>query len=163
MRNSVRVDNFLSKVDIRDLLLNIWKICDDSNIDDVEKSILNDIDKIKHEWKLFYDQRFSQILVNNGYIPYMSDAWYYYEEDEILKMQGYKPRDYIFWGSIYNSDGELLEETRYSLIKDLEISHLQKIIEGNWLNNKPFMRKILTDELRTKSRREKLKQLKNIS
>lgn len=163
MRNSIRIDNFLSKVDIRDLLLNIWKVCDENYVDSLEKLILDNIGYITEEWKFMYDIRFSQILVNLGFIPNMPGPWYHYEEDEILKMQGYKPRDYIFWGSIYDSDGKRLDDTKYNLIKDLEITHMQKLIDGTWLQKDSYVYKIISDELRIRSRREKLKKLKNIS
>lgn len=160
MRNSVRIDNFLSKVDIRDLLLNIWKVCD-NDIDSVEKSILNDILDIKDEWLFSTNLRFSQLLVNLGYVPNIPGGWYYLEEDEILRMQGYKPRDYTFWGSIYNSDGELLEETKYNLIKDLEISHMKKLVEGNWLRNFDI-KKVITDELKMRTRIDKLNKINSL-
>jgi hypothetical protein len=156
MRNKVRIENFLSKVDIRDLLLNIWNVCDNTNIDQAEKTILDDIDLIKVHWFLYYDLRFSQILINYGYLPNTTGYWYYYEEDEILDRQGWKPRDYVFWGSIYDKQGNKLDEYKYSLVKDLDIDHMQKLIDGNWLRTE-FMTKLITDELLRRLRKEKLK------
>jgi hypothetical protein len=157
MRNKVRIDNFLSKVNLRDLLLNIWNVCDDTNIDQIEKTILDDIDVIKQHWLSYYDLRFSQVLINNGYLPNSSGFWYYYEEDEILAEQGWKARDYVYWGSIYDKQGNKMEEYTYALIKDLEIDHMQKLIDGNWIREGSFMYKTVTDELLRKKRKEKLK------
>lgn len=161
MRNKVRIDNFLSKVNIKHLLLHIWKICDDSNIDEVEKSILNNISQIRDYWIDYSDLRFSQILVNLGYLPNMSGFWYYYEENDILKDQGYKPREYVYWGSIFDSNGNRLPQTKYSLIKDLTIDHLQKLVSGGWLRNEEIT-KIVEDELKIKLRLEKLKKINNL-
>lgn len=156
MRNINRIENFISKVNIRHLLLEVWKICDDTNVDKIEKNITDNLLKITEEWYLYYDHRFSQVLVNLGYIPNMPGSWYYYEEGDILSLQGYKPRDYVFWGSIFDRDGNRLEDTKYVLIKDLEISHMEKLIEGNWLRSDSIY-KIISDELMIRSRKEKLK------
>lgn len=161
MRNIIRIDNFLSKVDLRYLLLHIWKICDDNNIDQVEKSILDNLSSIREYWSAYRDLRFSQVLVNLGFIPNMSGYWYYYEEDEILKEQGCKPRDYIYWGSIFDNNGERLPETKYSLIKDLTIEHMQKLVSNGWLRN-DNIDKIINDELKLKLRIEKLKKINNL-
>lgn len=161
MRKIVRINNFLDKVDIRDLLLNIWKVCDDSDIDFVEKFILDNILVIKEYWLLHFDLRFSQVLINLEYIPYILGVWYNYEEDEILKMQGYLPRDYIFWGSIYDDKGNTLSETSYKLIKDLDINHMQKLIDGDWIGNY-FTFKIINEELVRKLRKNKLTVINNI-
>lgn len=161
MRNIVRIDNFLEKVNIRNLLLNIWKICDDTNIDQVEKTILDNISSIKKYWNDYRDLRFSQVLVNQGYLPNMSGYWYYYEENDILKEQGLKPREYIYWGSIFDSNGERLPETKYSLIKDLTIEHMQKLATGGWLRNDDID-KIINDELKMKLRIKKLKKINKL-
>lgn len=161
MRNIVRIDNFLNKVDIRNLLLNIWKICDDSNIDQVEKTILDNISSIREYWNDYSDLRFGQVLVNQGYLPNMSGYWYYYEENDILKEQGLKPREYLYWGSIFNSNGERLSDTKYSLIKDLTIEHMQKLVIGGWLRNDDID-KVINDELKLKLRAEKLKKINKL-
>jgi len=161
MRNEVRIDNFLNKVNIRDLLLNIWKICDDNNIDQIEKSITDNINNIKNNWYISQHLRFSQILVNFNYIPNIPGTWYYYENDEILKKQGWKPRDYIFWASIYDKDGNKLNEYKYSLIKDLNISHMQKLIDNDWISN-DYLRKIVEQEINRRTRKEKLKTINKI-
>lgn len=156
MRSEIRIDNFLLKVDIRDLLLNIWKVCDESNIDFVFNNIVNNMSHIREYWHQYYDLRFSQILISLGYLPNSVGFWFYLEEDEILEHQGYKPREYTFWGSIYDKYGKLLKETRYSLIKDLERSHIEKIISGQFVRLDTEIYDIMMYELKLKSRREKL-------
>lgn len=156
MQSEIRIDNFLLKVDIRDLLLNTWKVCDDSNVDFVFNNIVNNMLHIREYWHHYYDLRFSQILISLGYLPNINGFWYYLEEDEILKCQGYKPREYTFWGSIYDKDGKLLKETRYSLVKDLERSHIEKIIFGGFVREGSEIYDIMIYELKLKSRREKL-------
>lgn len=160
MRNKIRIDNFLNKVNIRDLLINIWKICDDTNVDVIEKNIIDNISYIREQWYEFFDFRFSQILIYLGFINNTSGCWFYYDEEEILKFQGYKPRDYKFWGSIYNKDGELLPETKYNLVKDLDINHMQRLVDGKWLKENTEIFKVISDELRNRLRKEKLKKIK---
>ena len=156
MRAEIRIDNFLLKVDIRDLLLNIWKVCDDSNVDSIHNNIVNNMSYIRETWHYDYDLRFSQVLIHLGYLPNSIGFWFYLEEDEILKKQGYKPREYTFWGSVYDKDGQLLKETRYSLVKDLERSHIEKIIFGGFVREGTEIYDIMVYELKLKSRREKL-------
>ena len=157
MRNVVRIENFLNKVDIKDLIINIWKF---SGID-IQK-IVDNIETIKEEWLFMPDLRFSQMLVNLGYVPNIPGAWYYYEEDEILNLQGYKPREYIYWGNIYDKDKNKLPEVNYILVKDLGIDHMQTLIDGKWLRKDSDMYKIISDELLIRSRKEKLKKLNTL-
>lgn len=165
-RNHFKIENFLSKVNIRQLLLETWGICDLTNINAVEKNIIDNLEKIKFEWLIWDDFRFSQITM--GYLSKAmnninkSGDWYYYDDDEILKRQGYKPRDYCMWGSIYDENGNELEYTKYRLVCDLEISHMQKLLNDGWVSEGSFMYKVISDELRMRLRKEKLKRLSDV-
>lgn len=157
MRNKVRIENFLNKVNINHLINDIWKLTD---ID--IKNIIDNIPLIKEKWHDMPDLRFSQILIRLNFIPNSFGFWYYYEEDDILKLQGYKPRDYKFWGNIYNKDGELLPETNYILVKNMNIDHMQKLIDGKWLREGTEMYKVILDELINRLRKEKLLNLTKV-
>jgi hypothetical protein len=154
MRNEVRIDNFLKKVNINHLITNIWKL-PDINV----QNIINNIPIIREHWMHMPDLRFSQILIYLDYVPNLSGGWFYYEEDEILEIQGYKPREYTFWGNLYDKDKNKLPEVNYILVKDLNIDHMQNLIDGNWIKNGTKIYKIISDELKIRSRREKLKKI----
>lgn len=152
MRDQIRIDNFLKKVNINHLITEIWKL-PDINV----QNIINDVSKIRECWMNMSDLRFSQILIYLDYIPNLSGSWYYYEEDEILEMQGYKPREYTFWGNLYDKNQNKLPEVNYILVKDLNIDHMQNLINGNWLRKGTRIYKIISDELKMRLRKEKLK------
>lgn len=154
MRNKVRINNFLNKVDIPNLVNEIWQL-NNVNI----QRIIDNISDIKKEWLNFYDLRFSQILTSLGYLPNISGFWYYYEEDEILKMQGYKPRDYIFWGNIFDKTGNRLPEVNYILIKDMNTDHIDNLLKNGWVTEEHSYYKIFKNELLIRNRREKLKRI----
>jgi hypothetical protein len=154
MRDKARIDNFLKKVNINHLIVDIWKL-PDANV----QNIINNILIIRENWMTIPDLRFSQILIYLNYIPNLSGTWYYYEEDEILELQGYKPREYTFWGNLYDKDRNQLPEINYILVKDLNIDHMENLITGNWITKGTKIYKIISDELKIRSRREKLKKI----
>lgn len=162
MRNKIRIETFLNKVDIRNLLIDIWKICDDTNIDKVEKDILDNIVDIKEKWNYMPDLRFSQVLIGLNYITNQPGSWFYYEEDQILKLQGHKPRDYVFWGNLYDKDGIELSEVNYILIKNLNTDHIQKLINSKWIKKGSEIYEIMCHELLIRTRKEKLSILSGI-
>ena len=163
MRREARIENFLEKVNIKDLLLNIWKIYpNDIDAESYEKIIINNIDTIREFWHENYDLRFSQVLINLGLIENFPGFWYNYEEEYILKEQGYKPRDYIFWGNVYDKNGKKLDEVNYILIKNMNTDHIQNLINGGWLRSGSEMHKLMSDELKMRLRKDKLKKIKNI-
>lgn len=154
MRNKVRIDNFLNNVDISNLINDIWKL---SNVD--VQRIIDNISDIKEKWYEMPDMRFSQILVYLSYINNESGFWYYYEEDEILKIQGYKPRDYVYWGNIFDKNGNKLPEVNYILIKDMNLDHMQTLIKHDWIRKGSDIYKVIESEILIRTRKEKLKKI----
>lgn len=84
--------------------------------------------KITHEWTKYPDYRFGQLLYNMNLLS--NDSSYNIEEvDWLIKNNYFKPEDILFWGSMYDKDENLLSETKYILLKDLELEHIKNIIK----------------------------------
>lgn len=129
MRPIERIDNFLEKVDWNSLYES-WGLI----FDNKKYYYLEDFIKLfKEYWKENPDQRIGQVLINLGIIP-DGDYWND-EESTILKSQGYPPEDYLFWTSIYDENGELLDEPITRLVADLTPEHILRIIEYQNRNN----------------------------
>lgn len=122
MRCPERIDMFLQLVDL-DKLSKHWLL---------DKPIPRIHRRARTYWKRNPDQRFGQMLINLGMIPDSFAAWCQ-EDSDILIMQGNKPRDVLFWGSNYDKKGNLLPETKWRLIKDLDTSHIKNILKGGWV------------------------------
>ena len=144
MRLKERIPNFIEKVNIENLLLNIWELPVSK---ETIESIKKDLPRIQQLWTEYPDERFSQTLVNNNYIPNYQGFWYYMEESEILKEQGVDASEYLFWGQNYDEKGERLPETRYRLIKELDTDHIKAILNERHTEKGSEYHKALTKEL----------------
>ena len=144
MRLKERIPNFIEKVNIENLLLNIWELPVSK---ETIESIKKDLPRIQQLWSEYPDERFSQTLVNNDYIPNYQGFWYYMEESEILKEQGVDASEYLFWGQNYDEKGERLPETRYRLIKELDTNHIKTILNDGHTEEGSKYHKALTKEL----------------
>jgi hypothetical protein len=92
-----------------------------------------DYEKInKKQLKLYWtnnpDLRLTQALINLNMI---SDGWYWIVEEvdflimeEILKFE-----EIHFWGNNYDEKGKKLRKTKWILLKDLDISHIENILK----------------------------------
>lgn len=85
-------------------------------------------DNLLEYWQDNPDQRFGQMLINQGILQDNLRIWID-EEIDILKDQGINPRDFLLWGSTYDKDKNLLDEVKYRLIKDLETNHIENILK----------------------------------
>ena len=145
MRAPERIDKFLSIVDKRHLLLNIWKICNEDSRDNIINfhSILTliEINKVKiHDyWHENPDLRYSQVLVNLGIIPNYPGFWYYVEESDILRDQGFPISECLVWGVNYDKDMNKLPKTIYKYINELETDHMHAILDGSWTGNPEYL------------------------
>ncbi len=86
------------------------------------------IKTVEKYWLDNYDQRIGQVLINLDLIPDSFNIWSD-EESDILKDQGIEPREFLFWGNIYDKDMNRLEKTRQILIKDLNTDHIKAILK----------------------------------
>lgn len=144
MRLKERIPNFIEKVNIENLFLNIWELPVSKEI---IESIKKDLPRIQQLWSEYPDERFSQTLVNNDYIPNYQGFWYYMEESEILKEQGVEASEYLFWGQNYDEKRKRLPETRYILIKELDTDHIKAILNDGHTEEGSEYHKTLTKEL----------------
>lgn len=127
MRIRERIPNFLDKTSpklLHDLFLSWFGI----NIEETELRICKERRKIKKFWIANHDLRFSQVLVNMGYIDNIPGAWYYLEDDVNLLLNGVPARDCMFWGTNFNEDMDRLPETNWILIKNMPIEHIKATI-----------------------------------
>lgn len=147
MRPKERIKPFLVKVDLKRLLTKIWKITDEENVDHYITKINNNIEELTEQWLTYSDWRFSQLLVNNGYIPNKSGLWYYDEEYDILEALGYDKAECYYWGINFDKDNNELPETIYKPINELETDHLNAILDGGFVDRNPMYMKIMRNEL----------------
>lgn len=86
-------------------------------------------DKLQKSWEQYPDQRLGQFLINNSII---NDDFTLYNIEEtkwLIDKELVEPRQMLFWGQIYDKDGNKLPEVRYSPIMDLNTEHIEKILE----------------------------------
>jgi len=147
MRNPIRIDKFLELVDMGNLLTNIWKLpLQDDSLRAMTSLLAVKKDDISEFWHNNPDLRFSQVLINMGFMPNYEGFWYYKEEPEILEEQGLTPETFLFWGQNYDKDMVLLPKTVYKVINELNTDHIEAILEGNNTRD-PLYLKAFNNEL----------------
>lgn len=87
MREKNRIRPFIQKVDYEKFINNFTPASEDCGKVLIQKFKEVDPESIIKAWELNPDWRFTQILVNLGFVPNWSGGWYYVEEDEILNKQ----------------------------------------------------------------------------
>ena len=122
MRPKERIPNFIEKVNW-DNLEQRW----DTDIPMPLRAKLCKNDSIYKYWLKYPDLRFGQLLINLEFMPDKMRIWND-EESEILADQGLPKREFMFWGSIYDENRNLLPEIKYRLIKDMKIDHIKAIL-----------------------------------
>ena len=123
MRPIERIDNFIKLVDWN-ALFKKWGL----EFDNKKYYYIENFYKLFLDyWKANPDQRIGQVLINLGIIDDSIERWSE-EEHSILIDQGIPPEKCIYWGSIYDKDGNPLEEPAYRLISDLSTDHILNII-----------------------------------
>ena len=127
MRIRERIPNFLDKLCPK-LLHDLFLSWFGTNFEETELKICKDRCKIKKFWIANHNLRFSQVLVNMGYIENLPGAWYYLEDDVCLQLIGIPDRDCLFWGQGYDKDMNRLPETNWILIKNMSEDHIRAVI-----------------------------------
>lgn len=84
MRNPNRIDDFLNKVNNEESINKILLYIDSSLLDRNELILKYLFTNIREYWKNYPDLRFTQVLVNLNFIPYLPGFWYYAEEADLL-------------------------------------------------------------------------------
>lgn len=84
--------------------------------------------KIKKQWETYPDLRFTQLLINEGY---MNDGlmWNIEEDDWLVENDFISIENIKYWGINYSKEGEKLDKTQFKMLKDLELSHIINIIK----------------------------------
>jgi len=146
MRIRERIPNFIDSLNtevIHKIFLNWFKI----NFEETELQIIKDKRKIKKYWMADHDLRFSQVLVNMGYINNIPGWWYYIEDDDTLLDAGCEPRDVLFWGQHYDKDMNRLPEIKWLLIKNMTTDHINAVIAFMGEKLPERYKKVFQDEL----------------
>lgn len=158
MRAKERIPLFLEKIDSNysRVIQDCYKLPIEEipGVLDIINAIENKILNIKKYWEENHDLRFSQVLVNLGVIQNYPGNWYYMEENEILEILGFEPRDYLFWGANFDKDMNKLPGTIRKPIKELKTDHIQAIIDGNWCRSDTYL-KCFKDELKLRENDKK--------
>lgn len=153
MRPSLRIENFLKRVDWNQLLYERWKIPKDDLI--AKKICYMSGPTLPEAWNKNPDQRIGQLLINLGMIDDSIERWCT-EEYEILIDQGVAPEDCFYWTSVFDKDGEKLETPITRRIADLEDGHAKNILI--WIKkHNVYINPLLMTALKNKAKQEKAK------
>lgn len=124
MRNKLRIPIVLDLFENNIKALQGFTKESDKNIVNIYKNY----DTIKVFWEKYPDQRFGQVLINLQIIPDSYRVWNSEEDQWLIQNKYILPEEILFWGSNYDKDMNALEETKYSLLKDLTTDHIKNII-----------------------------------
>lgn len=141
MRPKERIKPFFDLVDWKQLQKR-WNVKFPIKLD-----VLIDIGKY---WNLYPDQRIGQVMINLGYIPDRMDIWLD-EEWEVLRDQGIAPEEFLTWTSHYDKEGNKLKEPITRLIKDLDIEHINNILNSDLLYLNEETSTIFKNELKRRN------------
>lgn len=101
---------------------------------------------IRNYWLNQPDLRFGQMLINLEYLPDKINLWLD-EEKDILDAQGISPRHTMLWGNNYDKDMNILPETIWRPIAEMNTEHIKAILDGGWAKN-PKYKEVFEDELK---------------
>ena len=149
-----RIPLFLARLDIEKLVLKLWHTTEDKEDSGYRIDLQIIIETVRDKdfeelWINNPDLRFGQLMVNEGFNIF--DAIYNLEESDILvEYCGLsRPESYI-WGSNYNEDGSMRQETLYRFIDELDDKHLATMVDeanGGDRYYSPNMVDIFVEEL----------------
>jgi hypothetical protein len=99
-----------------------------TNFENIELRICKEKRKIKKFWMADHDLRFSQVLINMGYLDNIPGIWYFTEDDDVLIHAGLEPREVVYWGQNFDANMNRLPSTKWILIKDMSLDHIKAVI-----------------------------------
>lgn len=88
-------------------------------------------DTLWEEWLMRQDQRLIQLLVNLDVTGHFPHDYQCEESDWLLEHDLVQYRDILFWGQNFDENDVQLPETKYVLIKDMELDHVKAILKAN--------------------------------
>ena len=152
MRPKERIPIFLKLVNW-DALEEKW----DVDISPTLRSKLYLNSEIIKYWLENYDQRFGQMLINQGLLPDSLRVWCD-EENDILDDQNVSPREYLLWGKCYDKDMNPLPKIEWILIKDMSTDHIKAIlrdVEEHKMGCKENYLKAFKEEIKLRNNEKK--------
>ena len=102
------------------------------------KVIFDKLPSIEEQWIETPDLRLGQLLSNDG-VTSSSKAMFIEEDIYMIESEMLEARDIKFWGVNYTKDMVKLPETEWRLIKDLETSHIEAILDGGYTGNQEYI------------------------
>lgn len=146
MRVRERIPKFIDRINeqfIHEVFLSLFK----TNFEESELKVVKSKRKIKKYWMANHDLRFTQVLVNMGFVENFPGFWYYIEDEGILLSVGVPAREVFYWGQNYDKDMNKLEQTNWILIKDMSTDHIETIIDGGWVREDSAYKRYFEEEL----------------
>jgi len=142
MRSELRIQPFLRRLDVPELIKNMYPdSADTSEMVDKTVSLINSKDFVKY-WEQNPDLRFGQLMFNLGLGFF--DPIYQKEEAAILLQCGWPARKCVQWTSLLNKDQELLEEPVSRFIDELDTDHLLTMVQEYGLGKRKYDEDIIT-------------------
>lgn len=130
MRIQNRIPIVLDKINWSNFITDNTHIKEDSEIlPKLVQRIIENISNIRKQWLYNPNLRLGQLLINEGYLPYYIKLNLCEEDDWLIKNGYCNIEDIKFWGNNVDVNGNILNETKYILLKDLELSHIMAIID----------------------------------
>lgn len=162
MRAKERIDIILDVLDIKQFLLDLGipvKIADECDL-----LVIENWEIFVKNWKDYPDERLTQTLINQGFLPNIPGSWYFKEEDDYCIEKGFlKVEEIKFWGT-YGKSGK--GPFKKVLLKDMSKAHMKAIIKDGYnlfdsykeyfnsrLNEKPKRKAVKTRSIKSKSRK----------
>lgn len=89
----------------------------------------NQKDNIEKHWLANPDLRLTQVLIYFNIMPSYGGLWYYTEDEKnLIDNKLIEPENIYFWGSNYTKNGKRLNKTKYRLLSELSLSHLENLL-----------------------------------
>lgn len=142
MRSELRIQPFLRRLDVPELIKNMYPDAPDtSEMVDKTVPLINSKDFVRY-WEDNPDLRFGQIMFNLGLEFF--DPIYHKEEAEILRQCGWPIRKCIQWTSIMDRDKNLLDQPVSRFIDELDTDHLLTMVEEYGTGKRDYNEGVIT-------------------
>ena len=149
MRPKERIPIVLNNIIWKDFLK--YLTFDENQISDIIKLIIENYSKIEQCWNDNPDYRLGQLLVNEGYIPDNSIAFYVEETEYMIKFKQCLPEELLFWGTRGDQPLKMVS------IDKMETDHLKACLETQKQMNAYYEKTML--KVINKRRKLKIKSL----
>lgn len=134
MRNPKRIPIVLERINWDLFLKECVKYRDLLEFLHLKHRVSNRIFEIEKIWKQYPDLRLGQLLINFFEFPDSDKLWNVEEIDYLVDIQGIGIEEVSFWGVNLFKNGTPRKKTKFVLLKDLEDSHVESIL--NYFNER---------------------------